>query len=87
MKRPLLAVSTLAHGWNDARYAAGGGQIVDRKIKRTVNLFAKIDGLCVLDVLRAPPKAAGPNLSVPPRDGAQGEWKVAQPKGPVKRAA
>eukprot|EP00969_Alexandrium_andersonii_P214318 9464683-Alexandrium_andersonii.AAC.1 len=35
----------------------------------------------------APPKAAGQCLSAPPRDGAQGEWEVARPKGAAKHAA
>ena len=64
VKRPLLAVSTLARSGNDVVFTEGGGTIVHRKTGRKTT-FAKKDGIYVLEILVAPADPA-------PSDGPGG---------------
>ena len=57
VKRPLLAVSTLARSGNDVVFTEGGGAIVHRKTGCKTS-FVKKDGIYVLEILVAPAASA-----------------------------
>ena len=57
VKRPLLAVPTLARAGNEVTFTEGGGAIVHRKTGRKTT-FVKKDGIYVLEILVAPTASA-----------------------------
>eukprot|EP00969_Alexandrium_andersonii_P106844 4713262-Alexandrium_andersonii.AAC.1 len=73
VKRPLLAVSTLAKAGNEVHFDANGGTITNKSTKRVIRV-RKSDGIYVLDVLMTPGRAGNsPTQSEP--SGVGGEWK------------
>ena len=59
VKRPLLAVSTLAKSGNEVTFSENGGTITHRRTGRKTT-FVKKDGIYVLEILVAPATAGGP---------------------------
>eukprot|EP00969_Alexandrium_andersonii_P155735 6885719-Alexandrium_andersonii.AAC.1 len=41
---------------NDVRFTSAGGRVVNRKTQRTIG-FTQVDGIYVLEMLLAPPRA------------------------------
>eukprot|EP00969_Alexandrium_andersonii_P225546 9960554-Alexandrium_andersonii.AAC.1 len=56
VKRPFLAVSILAKAGDDVYFTSSGGKIANRKSQRAIN-FPMVDGVYVLEMLIAPPRA------------------------------
>ena len=56
MKRPLLAVSTLARSGNEVTFSESGGTVVHKRTGRKTT-FVKRDGIYVLEILVAPATA------------------------------
>ena len=59
VKRPLLAVSTLARSGNEVTFSESGGTIVHKRAGRKTT-FVKRGGIYVLEILVAPATAGGP---------------------------
>ena len=59
VKRPLLAVSTLARSGNEVTFSETGGTILHKETGRKTT-FVKKDGIYVLEILVAPATTGGP---------------------------
>ena len=74
VKKPLLAVSTLARTGHDVIFSDTGGKVINRKTKQELP-FVKRNGIYVLEVLVAPP----PEGSGQPGFARQGQKAAGHP--------
>ena len=68
MKRPLLAVSTLARSGNEVTFSETGGTILHKQTGRKTTLIKK-DGIYVSEIRVAPATAGGPGRTGFARQG------------------